>query len=56
MITKSSWFVKNNQKDFRERMINEYGLKLINHYDEARVFFPDTQIKTGVSYFLLEKG
>lgn len=55
-VTPSRWFIKNSAgiKDFRYRMINEYGLKALNEIDSVKTF--GINIKGGCSYFLLEKG
>jgi hypothetical protein len=52
MITKSHWMNKPSMKTFRERMINEFNVDKIVHYQENP--FKGTQISGGVSYFVID--
>jgi site-specific DNA-methyltransferase (adenine-specific) len=52
MITKSHWMNKPSMKYFRERMINEFNVDKIVHYQENP--FKGTQISGGVSYFVID--
>jgi hypothetical protein len=54
MITPSKWYSNPSMKDFRYKMINTYGLKVLN--DIKIDIFNNVDIKGGVSYFHLEKG
>jgi site-specific DNA-methyltransferase (adenine-specific) len=57
MITPSRWFIKSQLSKFRNNMINKYGLKLINHFEDAtKIFGNSVEIKGGVSYFLIERN
>ena len=55
MITPSRWFGATSSKKHREKMINEYGLKKIKHFDNPNIF-EGADIKGGVSFFLIEKN
>lgn len=55
MITPSRWFIKQELSSFRENMLYNYGLYLLNHYTDNKLF-NNTDIKGGVSFFLLKKG
>ena len=55
MVTPSRWFIKSSLSDFRNRMINDYGLVCINHIDDNK-FFENADVKGGISYFLLDKN
>ena len=54
-ITPSKWFVMKNKKTqiLREKMVNEYGLKLIEEKDPVEIF--KLPIKGGVSYFVIDR-
>jgi site-specific DNA-methyltransferase (adenine-specific) len=54
MVTPSRWFVKKSLSSFREKMINEYGLTKIKHFDNNK-YFNNTDIKGGISFFLIDK-
>lgn len=54
MITPQKWYTNPSMKDFREKMINEYGLKVL--VDKGQDVFPTIDLKGGVSYFLLDKN
>jgi site-specific DNA-methyltransferase (adenine-specific) len=54
MITPSRWFVKSSLSDYRNRMLNSYGLKYIYHISDNK-FFNNADVKGGVSYFILDK-
>lgn len=54
MITPSKWYSNPSMKIFRNNMIYNYGLKILN--DVESNVFETVDIKGGVSYFLLEKG
>jgi len=55
MIIPSRWFIKSNLKVFRNKMLNNFGLKYINHYDDNK-FFDNADIKGGVCYFILDSN
>jgi len=52
MITKSNWMNFPKHKKFREKMINEYNVDKIVHYEKNP--FVGTEIKGGVSYFVID--
>ena len=52
MITPSKWYSNPSMFDFRQNMIENYGLKILTDVKGA---FKKVEIKGGVSYFLLEK-
>jgi hypothetical protein len=56
MVTPSRWFAKNSggNKQLREKMIHEYGLKEIVTVDSKETF--GIKIEGGVSYFVLKRG
>jgi site-specific DNA-methyltransferase (adenine-specific) len=54
MVTPSRWFLNKNMESFRKSMLLDYGLKILNVCDND--VFPNTEIKGGVSYFLLSKS
>ena len=55
MIIPSRWFIKSNLKVFRNDMLNNFGLRYINHYDDNK-FFDNADIKGGVCYFRLDSN
>jgi site-specific DNA-methyltransferase (adenine-specific) len=54
MVTPSRWFLNKNMESFRKSMLKDYGLKILNECDDN--IFPNTDIKGGVSYFLISKS
>lgn len=52
MITKSNWMNFPKHKNFRKRMINEFNVDKIVHYQENP--FKGTEISGGVSYFVID--
>lgn len=53
MIIPSRWFVKNELSNFRKKMLFNYGMKEICHYDDNK-FFENADIKGGVCYFHID--
>ena len=54
-ITPSRWFAKSNSHEFCYRMTQQYGLKALWHNKDNKLF-ANTDIKGGLSYFILQKG
>jgi len=52
MITKSNWMNFPKHKKFKEKMINEFNVDKIVHYQENP--FNGTEISGGVSYFVID--
>ena len=55
MITPSRWFFATSHNDHRKKMIYNYGLKHLTHFENHK-FFGGTDIKGGLSYFVCQKG
>jgi hypothetical protein len=53
MITKSTWMNKSSLSEFKHKMICEFGVNKINHYNDNP--FLGTDISGGVSYFVIDK-
>lgn len=53
MITKSSWMVKKQDMEFRNKMVKTFKVSKIHQYPNNP--FDGTEIKGGVSYFVIDK-
>lgn len=53
-ISPSRWFINEDMKDFKNKMLNNFGLRYLN--DSNDTFEKSADIKGGVSYFLIESG
>lgn len=56
MISPSRWFASNDLKEFRDSIINENKLDIIHDFSDARICFPNVEIKGGISYFRWNKN
>lgn len=51
MISPSRWFAASDLRDFRNAIIEENKLDIIHDFSDARLCFPQVEIKGGISYF-----
>lgn len=51
IVSPSRWFAANDLKEFRDSIIKENKLDIIHDFADARLCFPNVEIKGGISYF-----
>ena len=51
IVSPSRWFAANDLKEFRDSIIKENKLDRLHDFADARLCFPNVEIKGGISYF-----
>lgn len=51
IVSPSRWFAANDLKEFRDSIIKENKIDIIHDFADARLCFPNVEIKGGISYF-----